>query len=235
MKIVFGWFVSFVFVTSASAAVSAAADPQKKYEASINSIVRQKTFYKAGRLEVGGAAGVMPYDSVINHVMAGGRLTWHLGDHYGWEILDAMLTFPTVTSFTTRTVESQSITNLQTVKLKMMLGTNLVISPLYGKIRFFGRQVVHLDVYLLLGLGAASTETLKFSSAGGATAVQATVKSGFDPMLNFGLGFRIYLNSLMAFNIDFRDYVVYSQVYSGRSLKSNFAATAGLSFFLPTF
>ncbi len=235
MKIALGWLLSFVFVSGALGSVSAASDPQKDYERSVEAIVRQKLYYKAGRIEVGGAVGVMPYDSVINHIMAGGRLTWHLSDHYGWEILDAMLTFPTVASFTTNLVSSQSISNLQTVKLKMMFGTNFVLSPLYGKIRFFGRQVIHLDMYFVGGFGAASTETLKFSSTSNSPAVQSTVTTGFDPMFNFGLGFKIFLNSAMSLNLDFRDYVVYSQVYSGRSLKSNFAVYGGLSFFLPTF
>lgn len=236
MKIVLGWLVSLILTSSAFGSVSAASDPQKDYERSINSIVRQKIYYKAGRIEVGGAAGVMPYDSVINHIMAGGRLTWHLTDHYGWEVLDAMLTFPTVTGFTTNLVSTQGITNLQTVKLKMMLGTNFVLSPLYGKIRFFGRQVMHLDLYFLLGVGAANTETLKFVSTGASSApTQTTAQSGFDPMFNFGMGFRVFLNSAMALNLDFRDYVVYSKVYTGRSLKSNFAVFGGLSFFLPTF
>lgn len=236
MKIALGWLISLIFTSSAFGSVSAASDPQKDYERSINSVVRQKIYYKAGRLEVGGAVGVMPYDSVINHVMAGGRLTWHLSDHYGWEVVDAMLTFPTVSSFTTNLVQSQGITNLQTVKLKMLFGTNFVLSPLYGKIRFFGRQVMHLDLYFLGGIGAANTETLKFVSTGTTTAPSQTVfKTGFDPMLNFGMGFRIFMNSAMALNLDFRDYVVMSQVYGSRSMKSNFAVFGGLSFFLPTF
>jgi outer membrane beta-barrel protein len=236
MKIALGWIISLVFASTSFAAVSAASDPEKEYEHSINAIVRQKIYYKAGRIEVGGAVGAMPYDSVINHFMAGGRLTWHFADHYGWEVLDAMLTFPTVSSFTTNLVQTQGITNLQTVKLKMLFGTNFVMSPLYGKIRFFGRQVLHLDLYFVAGLGAASTETLKFVSTGTSSApTQSTAKTGFDPMFDFGLGFRVFLNSAMALNFDFRDYVVYSQVYSGRSLKSNFAVFGGLSFFLPTF
>lgn len=215
---------------------SKADDSQKAYEREIKAVVRHKMYYKAGRLEVGGMAGVMPYDSLINHVMVGGHLDWHLTDHYGWQILELQLGFPTVTDFTTNLVQTDGISRLETVKLKLLASTSFKMSPIYGKIRFFGRTILHLDVYLSLGLGIASTETLRFESTGKTNpGVQTVANTGTDPMLNVGLGFKVFLNDAMGMVIDLRDYVVSSQVYGSRSFKSNFAVFLGLSFFIPTF
>lgn len=222
--------------TSLFAAEEAPKNAQDEYEKSIEAIVRQKHFFKAGRFELGGTGGVMPYDSLINHYMLGGRLTWHFADHYGWEMVDVQLGIAQVTNFTTGLVQDKGISNLQTVKLKNMVGTNFLLSPVYGKIRFFGRQVLYFDIYVAAGGGLANTDVLLFSSPGiGQAGVESVVKSGWDPMFNFGFGIKVFLNDAMGLSIDMRDYVVASQVYGKTSLKSNFSVMAGLSFFLPIF
>jgi len=209
---------------------------QDDYEKSIEAVVRHKHFYKAGKFELGVVAGVMPYDSLINHYMAGGRLTWHLADHFGWEIADLQKTFPSLTSFSTDLVSSKGISNLQTVRIGALASTNFIISPLYGKIRFFGRQVLYYDIYLVLGGGMAHTEVLQLSASGTNQPVtQSILKSGFDPMFDFGFGFKVFTNDAMSVLIDMRDYVIDSKIYGGNSLKSNFSVYVGLSFFLPFF
>jgi outer membrane beta-barrel protein len=211
-----------------------AGNTQTDQERSMSAVVRNKYFYKAGRIEIGGTAGAMPYDSLVNHYMLGGKATWHLSDHYGWEILDAQLAFPAVTGYTSDLVKAKGISNLQTSKLNMILTTNLLVSPIYGKIRFFGSQVLYFDFYFSGGPGVARTETIKLSNSGG-TAVTSSVRTGFEPAFDFGLGFKIFMNNAMGLMVDFRDYVTYTEVYGKKALKSNFSVFAGLSFFLPTF
>jgi hypothetical protein len=55
----------------------------------------------------------MPYDSLVNHYMLGGRAAWHFSDHYGWEIIDTSVVFPTITGYSRDTVSKQNISNLQ--------------------------------------------------------------------------------------------------------------------------
>lgn len=225
-----------LYAPSARATLEQTSPSQGEFERSINSVVRNKTFYKAGRIEVGPTIGTMPYDSVVNHYLAGGRLTWHLSDHYGWEILDAQLAFPTITSFTTDLATSKGLSNLQTTQLKMLLGTGLLLSPLYGKIRFIGHTVLYFDTYVIMGVGMAKTENLKFSSpASGSPATQTTLGSGYDPMIDLGFGFKIFLTNAFGLIIDFRDYLTASTTYGKKTLGSNFAVSTGLTFFLPTF
>lgn len=209
---------------------------QREFEKEIEAVVRNKHFYKSGRFEVMGTAGLMPYDSVVNHYMFGGRVNWHLSDHFGWEVLDVQYALPTVTNYARNLVSSKNIADLQLVKLKSMVSSNFLLSPIYGKIRFFGRQTLYFDIYLIAGLGAANTEVLRLSTTGqGVAATESTLKLGWDPMFNFGLGFKIFMNDAMGLVVDLRDYMVLSQVYGKRNLKSNFSVFAGLSFFLPVF
>lgn len=211
-------------------------DSQGEYERGVEAVVRNKFFYKAGRIEVTGAAGVMPYDSLVNHYMVGGKLTWHLADHYGWEILDANMAFPSVTSFTSGLAQERGLSNLQATKLKQMFTTNFLLSPLYGKIRFFGSQILFFDIYFVVGGGLANTETFRLSTTGPSiAATESSVRTGMEPVFDFGIGFKIFMNQMMGIVVDLRDYVVYSEVYGKKAPKSNFSVFAGMTFFLPNF
>jgi outer membrane beta-barrel protein len=225
-------FGTFVFAASSTGNTGSQID----YERSIESVVRNKYFYKSAKLEGSATAGAMPYDSLVNHYMVGGKLTWHLSDHYGWEIVDAQVAFPSMTGYVQELAQAKGIGNLQITKLNMIFTTNFLFSPVYGKIRFFGSQILYFDIYAVAGFGMAKTETVKLSSpASGTAATQTSLRSSFDPAFDFGIGFKIFMNDAMGILIDFRDYVTYAEVYGKKSMKSNFSVFAGVSFFLPTF
>jgi outer membrane beta-barrel protein len=231
--------LSFLLIglTSQGWALTSTLNPsQDEYEKSIEAVVRHKDYYKAGRLEVEITAGVMPYDSLINHYMAGGRLIWHITDHLGWEIADIQGAFSSVTSFTTNLVSSYGLSNLQTQRMHLLTSSNFLVSPIYGKFHLIGRSVVHFDAYLAAGFGVANDDTLMLSapSSGGAV-TQTNVRTGFDPLFDVAVGFKFFLNDTAGLVFDMRDYVVYSQLYSGQTLKSNYSVFLGLCFFLPTF
>ncbi len=232
--------LSLLFVTLLSSGAFAAASisdkPENVYERSIEAVVRHKEFYKAGKIETGFVAGVMPYDSVINHYMLGGRLAWHFADHYAWEIADVQLVFPSVSSFTNDLITSKGISNLQTNKLHFLVATNFMLSPLYGKVRIWGANVIHFDTYIVAGLGFAKDDTARYgTNAMGGAPQEIILRSGIDPMFDFGLGFKLFLNDAMALNLDIRDYVLFAQTYNQTQLKSNFSVYLGISFFIPTF
>ena len=128
-------------------------------ERTSETVVRNKLFYKPGKLELSPVLGVMPFDSVVNHFLAGGRLTWHLSDHFGWEILDVTLALPSVTEYAKNLVRADDLSNLQANKLKLILGTNLLYSPMYGKFRFIGNSILHFDIYAAAGSAMASAHS----------------------------------------------------------------------------
>lgn len=223
--------------TSALALPTTLSSSQNEYERGIEAVVRNKNFYKSGKFEVGGFAGLMPYDSLTDHYMLGGRLTWHLSDHYGWEVIDLQMPFGTTTSYTTDLVSAKGLVGgVQVQKLKLLASSSFLMSPLYGKLRFLGASTIHYDMYLVAGLGFAQNQIMRYTTTGTNGPVSESVmSSGGAFMFNFGFGFKVFMNNTMGLVIDVRDYVTMTQLYGKTSPKSNFAVLFGLTFFLPNF
>lgn len=204
---------------------------QSESEKESNSVVRNKIYYKPGKLELAATAGLMPYDDVTNQYFLGGKVAWHLSDSWGWEVLDAQKSFASTTSWANNLVKDKKLSNLQTVQLDYAATTNILFSPFYGKVRVFGSSIVYFDLYTVLGGGLARTKTIKLSDNN----PESTLRTGFDPMIDFGLGFKFFLNQSMGLILDLRDYVTFSENYGKRSPKSNYTVFLGLNFFLPNF
>ncbi|MCB0405506.1 MAG: hypothetical protein KDD51_12040 [Bdellovibrionales bacterium] len=232
-----------VFFLSVCAAAVAWADapapvhtPQSEYENNIGAVVRNKIHYKSGHVEVQLAGGLLPYDSILSTFMAGGRFIWHISDHLGWEVIDGHMFFNKIGGFTTGLLQSKTnISNLQTPRLKFIASTNLLINPLYSKIHIGGRWDLFFDIYLALGVGLASVDTVQFASTGASTAPSETVlRSGFDPAFNVGLGFKTYLTGGIGLTLELRDYIVHAQTYNTKRLHSFYTTMVGLAFFIPS-
>lgn len=209
-----------------------ANESQKGYESSIQATVRNKTYYKASSFELGIVVGLMPYDLILDHYNFGARAAWHFSDHYAWEIVDVQGLSSKFTSFTTDLVadSGKAIQRLDALKIKTIIGSNFLLSPLYGKIRFLGSQVVYFDLYATIGLAVANVDTVKLSFSDQTGTV---VSSSWDPAFSLGFGVKLFLNHALGLLIDFRDYVVSSTSYDKRSLKSNYTVMAGIAVFLP--
>jgi outer membrane beta-barrel protein len=229
-----GLVVAVGLITFCSPSFASFSEGQDSYEKSIDSVIRHKEFYKADHLETTFIAGVMPYSSIINHYMLGGRLTYHFSDHFGWEVADLQFAMPSVTSYTTGLVSSSGISNLQAQEYHFLAASNFLVSPFYGKIRLWGAQVLHFDTYLVAGIGAANASIVEFGTSAVNGAV-STVPQGseWDPMFDFGLGFKLYLNHEFALVLDLRDYVVDATAYGSKALRSNYTVYVGFSFFIP--
>jgi outer membrane beta-barrel protein len=225
-----GLFLTF----SALASLPDEIDPwQTTFERTNKAVVRNKIHYKAGKLELGLDAGYFPYNQVVSHYLFGGRLTWHLTDHYGWEVINAGYLLNSVTSFPTSVTIRQKIADLQTVNLKSVITTNFVLSPIYGKLHVSGSSVVYFDMYLVAGVGASGTETQKFSwDSSSNTAPSSVVTTAWNPAFDLGVGFKLFFGQRLGLTIDLRNYVVYAQAYGKKSLGSNFLTAAGLCLFL---
>jgi len=230
------YLVAWSLLVSALALGQTTPPAQADYERELSAVVRNKIYFKSGKFEISPVAGTMPYDSLVNHYMLGGRLSWHLGDHYGWEVLDALISFPNVTKYTTDLVSQKGISNLQTTELKWLAATGFLFSPLYGKVRFFGSTVLYLDLYAVVGVGMAKTNKLTYSASGeNQPANLVATTPATDPLIHFGLGFKVFMNRAMGLTVDLRDYLVYTETYGKKHFKSNFAVTVGVAFFLPIF
>ncbi len=227
--------IIFMAAPTLWAAKSKSSEKQSGFERSINAVVRSKYFYKTNKFEIGATAGMMPYDSVVNHLLVGGKATWHFSDHFGWEIADIQYGVPSITADIKDKVTTKHLTNVQFSQISFLATSNFLISPIYGKVRFFGNQVLYFDIYAVLGAGFANTKTIKLSDPTGISLVESTVRSGMEPAFDFGIGLKVFTSDFLGLVIDLRDYVTFAEVYSAKKPRSNFSVFAGLSFFLPAF
>ncbi|NQW44543.1 MAG: outer membrane beta-barrel domain-containing protein [Deltaproteobacteria bacterium] len=224
--------IFFLLFVTLNLQASKSTETQNNVERSINAVVRNKYFYKTNKIELSGTAGAMPLDSVVNHLLVGGRATWHFSDHFGWEIAHIQVASPSISANIKDIVTANSLSNVQFSQINLLATSNILLSPIYGKIRFFGNQVLYFDIYSVFGFGLANTKTIKLSSS---APVESTVRQGMDPVFDFGLGVKIFTGDALAILIDLRDYVTFTEVYSSRKPRSNFSVFAGLSFFIPNF
>lgn len=223
--------LSTVALTSFSAPQPVLPENQSEFEKETGTVVRNKLYYKPGKFEFAATAGLMPYDDVNNQNFLGAKATWHWTDYWGWEMIDAHKVFASTTGWAKNLVDSKNISNLQTAQLNYIAASNIVFSPFYGKVRVFGSSLVYFDLYAVLGAGFAGTKTIKMSKNN----PESTVRTGFDPMVDFGIGFKFFLNRSMGVMLDLRDYLVFSETYGKRSPKSNYTVFVGVNFFLPNF
>ncbi|MFM8270026.1 MAG: outer membrane beta-barrel domain-containing protein, partial [Pseudomonadota bacterium] len=202
-----------------------------EFEKESGSVVRNKLYYKPGKFELAVTGGLMPYDDVNNQYFVGGKATWHLTDSVGWEIADVQKASASITSWANNLVNDKNITDLQTAQLDYLATSNLIFSPFYGKIRVFGSSLVFFDLYTVLGAGVAGTKTVKLSKGN----PESTIRNGLDPVVDFGIGFKFFLNRSMGLVLDLRDYLTFSETYGKKSPKSNYTVFVGLNFFIPSF
>lgn len=204
---------------------------QEEFEKTSRLVVRNKLYYKPGKLEFAGTGGLMPYDDVNNQYFVGAKATWHWTDYWGWEVVEFQKAFSSTTDWVKNLVKSKNIPNLQTAQLNYLATTNLVFSPFYGKVRVFGSSLVYFDLYAVVGGGLAGTRTVKLSDGN----PESEVKTGTDPVFDFGVGFKVFMGPSFGMLLDLRDYLTYSETYGKRSVKSNYTVFLGLNFFLPSF
>lgn len=231
--------LAFLVVLSLGAPVW--ADPpevgsrQNVSEKENQAVVRNKRFFKGNQVELGIGGGLMPYDSTLDTYTLGAHLDWHFNDHWAWEIIEYQKTFSSVTSFITSKAadNNMNLQDLQVIRPNSIIGTNLLVSPFYGKIRMLG--VVYLDIYLIAGLGFVNTTTLRYTHTSGTSYNTTEVNSGYDFAINYGVGFKFFLNNTFTLYFDLRNYMANSFSYGRRGFGSNFTSSLGLSIFLPNF
>ena len=202
-------------------------------DAEAHAVVRRKHFKKSGHIEVGPTAGFTPYSNLVSSVLVGGRLSWHLSDALGWEVLDFQYAQSTVTQDAKTLTQNIKASSLQAPVLQWLVGTHIVISPFYGKLHLWKNTVLHFDFYTIVGGGLQSVQTAILSSGGGAATLNQG-SSSLSPMGDIGIGFKVFLGSSFAILVDFRDYVSYIPLYQTHGLQSNFIFSGGLSWFLPS-
>lgn len=214
----------------AFAVIPSVNEAQAETEREIKAVVRNKRFYKKGHVEFALGYGLNPFDLVLNNPLAHARLTWHLSDNWGWEVANGFFGSPSGHAYAASLAQTNGISNLQFSGIQWGVTTSIVWTPIYSKVRLWGSTVLYFDGFGVLGGGMASTKLFTYSSPGlNQAATISESASRMEPVVNIGIGFRFYFSRRFAVLLDLRNYLLYSETYGSKSLRSNYMTNLMLS------
>ena len=174
----------------------------------------ERDFVKAARHELTVQGGYYVSDLLDGTYVVGGAYTYHLTEDAG---IEASFGFSQVrSSVASRLERDRGVMILPKQDRVYLVFTDLVWSPVHGKLRVFADSIVHFDLFGAVGVGIIDNAT-SFGAAG-----------------QFGLGSKIFLSKSWAVRLDVRDQLYKQQILSERQYVQDFSLTLGVSVFLPT-
>jgi outer membrane beta-barrel protein len=174
----------------------------------------ERDFVKSARHELTLQGGYYISDLLDGTYVVGAAYTYHLTDDAG---IEASFAFSQVrSSVASRLEHDRGVSVLPKEDRVYLVFTNLVWSPIHGKMRFFADSIVHFDIYGAAGVGIIDNAT-SLGVAG-----------------QFGLGTKVFLSKSWAVRLDVRDQLYKQQILAVRQYVQDISLTLGVSVFLPT-
>jgi outer membrane beta-barrel protein len=163
--------------------------------------VQSRVFRLGGELTV--AAGILPINAFNKGLTVGGSFTYHMSNSWAWEVIHGAYVYKQLdTGLKTELLENFSVQPTEISALDFTLSSNLVLTPLYGKLAVFNRRLIHLDVSLPFGVAMA-----RYINPHPAYWVGPDV----------GIIFRVFVSPHVSFCLDVRDYVFLNNYWDTRN------------------
>ena len=192
--------------------------PKVKREA----LVRNKFFYKRGRLEIAPRFGYVVNNALNQEATFGLGVTYHFSERLGLEIagdfapLSGTANTKSLAKAVLRVLEDPDF-RLESVDPLAFVTASLIWYPMYGKLTPFSSFVVNLDFFFLFGIGW-SMEYVEmvgmrdFNQDHEAVVIPTAPEPNHLFVANFGFGAKWYLTRWLSFRIDGRLYVTWDNV-----------------------
>jgi outer membrane beta-barrel protein len=209
----------------ASPAAAASGSPFGEQDVALGDrvkAVQRKGFMKRGRFEIAPILALSVNDAFYQKVGGGLRLAYSLQDSFALALRGSYYT-----PFRTDNVRAGKLafqSQLLTSQLYSQVMMDGVWSPIYGKAAFLGDSIIHFDLFLSAGFGAAWSATS-----------DAPRSEGPHPAAEVGGGVRFYPKEWMAFELGllatfYPDQPILSVP---ATIQRVFVANVGVSFFFP--
>jgi len=168
------------------------------------------------RHELTASVGVLPVNAFTKGITLGVGYTYHFTPTWSWEVAQFAYSFGIDTALKQELLSNFQVQPTQIEQLELFLSSNVVATPLYGKLALVNRWVVHLEFFLDAGpaLGRYLNPTVW--------------RGGFDA----GGGFRFFVNQLFSVRVEVRDYTFFkgaspaSEMYIGLAAALSFGGGA---------
>lgn len=188
-------------------------DQSRRDEIDLIRVIQRRPFLRRNRLEVSPFLGTNVNDALVNMLVAGASLNWHLTEVMALGV-NGSYSLGSETDLFDKVIEDYELFP-QVSKVLWQANLQFQYAPLYGKFALFNTWIIPWDVYSVLGLGYTKTEL-----AG-------------HPTLSAGIGQRYFMNRWFTVNFELRDHIYNENYPGGSELVNNLLFTAGVSFFLP--
>jgi outer membrane beta-barrel protein len=133
--------------------------------------------------------GVMPADAFYKGYFAGVGYTYHFTDSFAWQVGRGSYNYNVKTSLRRQLERDFGVVPTATAfedEVQWMVGSDVVFSPIYGKMAFFNQKVLHFEAFAL----------------GGLTIFKLNTAAGFRPAANVGLGLRFFTTQSLSLRLD---------------------------------
>jgi outer membrane beta-barrel protein len=166
----------------------------------------ERDFIKQARHELTLFGGYYVSDLLDGTYIVGAMYTYHLTEEVG---IEASFGFSQIKSSVARRLEQdRAVTILPKEDRVYLVFTDLVWSPIHGKMRVFADSIVHFDLHAAVGVGIIDNST------------------------SFGAA-KILLGKSWGLRLDVRDHLYRQQILTVRQYVQDISVTLGVSVFLP--
>jgi outer membrane beta-barrel protein len=158
------------------------------------SAVQERLYRMNHELTLG--VGVLPADAFYKGLLGSVGYTYHFTDSFAWQVGRGGYSYNLKTGLRTQLERDFGTSPNHTAfeeEVQWMVGSDLVWSPLYGKVAVNNRSVVHFSGFLV----------------GGASVLKLQRADGFRPALNLGLGVRVFTSRNVSFRFDVTNNTVF--------------------------
>lgn len=169
--------------------------------------VQKRQFRLGGELT--GSLGFLPLNAFNKAFTAGGAFTYHPNNVWAWEIVQVAYAVKQFdTGLKKELLENFDVEPTQIPQTDLLISSNLVLKPFYGKLALFNRSITHVELYVPIGGGAAKRSN----------------PSSILPTANAGLGIRFFLAQSLSLRVEVRDYLIFrnlditNELFVGASL-----------------
>ena len=138
-------------------------------------------------------AGLIPLDAFYVGAVGAVGYTYHLSDFWAWEAFQGIYSYNVDTSLRSDLQQLGAQASLESARrIHLMLSTNLVAKPMYGKVSLVNRSLVQIDTAIMGGAGFVLND------------------QDMRPALNLGVALHFWMSSGLGVRFDVRDYFVFN-------------------------
>jgi outer membrane beta-barrel protein len=132
------------------------------------------------------SAGVLPLDAFYTGFSLGGSYTLHLSDLIAWEAVSVHYAAKADTGLEAVLADRWSVAPTGDPQVEYLVGSHVVLSPMFGKFTLFNRSILQGSTYFAAGGGV-----IRYTD-------------GFRPQLSVGPGLRIFVGQVVSTRLDVR-------------------------------